>query len=250
LSKELSNLDPSKTELYTTVLNDLKLFLEKEKGITIEMFLTRVQESIILGKKIETNNGKIELLKAYHSELEEKIKKNVIITEYFNQIINPIKACFKAKLIEIIVEKFVWYLVDEVNWLLNLTKLYDDEQPILEFRFTKENDGSGKKAVFFMAKPNRGRVQSSFIPISQLSSGERALLSLAISCALYRIIGVQIPFLFLDEPTQCLDHENIRRLARFINNLQQSGVNQIFIITHNKELLDDLVDVHVLDLSK
>ncbi|ELZ58811.1 MULTISPECIES: DNA double-strand break repair ATPase Rad50 [unclassified Haloferax] len=86
----------------------------------------------------------------------------------------------------------------------------------------------------------------------QLSGGERALFNLSLRCAIYRLLAegidgaAPLPPLILDEPTVFLDGGHVSRLVDLVEDMQNRGVKQILIVSHDEDLVgaaDDLVRV-------
>lgn len=77
----------------------------------------------------------------------------------------------------------------------------------------------------------------------QLSGGERALFNLSLRSAIYRLLiegsrGIApMPPLILDEPTVFLDDGHVSKLGELIGSMQEIGVEQILIVSHDDELL-------------
>ena len=77
----------------------------------------------------------------------------------------------------------------------------------------------------------------------QLSGGERALFNLSLRSAIYRLLiegtrGIApMPPLILDEPTVFLDDGHVSKLGELIDSMQEIGVEQILIVSHDDELL-------------
>lgn len=77
----------------------------------------------------------------------------------------------------------------------------------------------------------------------QLSGGERALFNLSLRCAIYRLLteGIEgaatLPPLILDEPTVYLDDGHVTRLVELVEAMRDLGVEQIILVTHDRELL-------------
>ncbi|MFH0906491.1 MAG: AAA family ATPase [archaeon] len=73
-----------------------------------------------------------------------------------------------------------------------------------------------------------------------LSGGEKTTAALAIRIALALILTKKLGLLILDEPTHNLDLESIYSISRLIDNELPSLIEQIFIVTHDKELLESV----------
>ncbi len=83
-----------------------------------------------------------------------------------------------------------------------------------------------------------------FLNPRQLSGGERALFNLSLRSAIYRLLiegsrgVIPMPPLILDEPTVFLDEGHVGKLSDLIESMQNIGVEQILIVSHDEELLD------------
>jgi chromosome segregation protein len=101
-----------------------------------------------------------------------------------------------------------------------------------------ENSDPLEANINISARPKGKRLQD----ISLLSGGERALTSLAILFALYKV--KPSPFCILDEVDAPLDDVNVKRFIRMVKNF--STETQFIVITHNKgtmEMADSLLGV-------
>jgi chromosome segregation ATPase len=78
-------------------------------------------------------------------------------------------------------------------------------------------------------RPNGRR----WLPLSQLSGGERSLCAIAILFSLMKIRPS--PFCFLDEVDAALDEANIGRFAEMLKDF--AGATQVLVITHNKRTM-------------
>lgn len=75
------------------------------------------------------------------------------------------------------------------------------------------------------------------------SGGESAIINMAIRAGIYRTIAerqnaTNLPPFILDEPTTFLDKGHIKKLNTLINTMQEWDVPQIFIVTHDEQLID------------
>lgn len=76
------------------------------------------------------------------------------------------------------------------------------------------------------------------------SGGEGAILNLALRAAIYRLVAEkearagQLPPFILDEPTDGLDTTHVRELSELIEVIRQWDVPQVFLVSHEEELLD------------
>ncbi len=69
-----------------------------------------------------------------------------------------------------------------------------------------------------------------------LSGGERSAAALCIRIAFSLVLTKQLSILILDEPTHNLDHNAIEKLSTMLREDLPKLVEQIFVITHEKEL--------------
>ena len=69
-----------------------------------------------------------------------------------------------------------------------------------------------------------------------LSGGERSAAALCIRIAFSLVLTKQLSMLILDEPTHNLDHNAIEKLSNMLREDLPKLVEQIFVITHEKEL--------------
>ena len=79
-----------------------------------------------------------------------------------------------------------------------------------------------------------GKLQS----FDQDSGGGKALLALVVRIALARFLGLRI--LFLDEVCSNLDAENLNSVVEMIQRLPDLGFRQVFVISHRRDLLEQL----------
>ncbi len=69
-----------------------------------------------------------------------------------------------------------------------------------------------------------------------LSGGERSCVALTIRIAVSLVLTQNLSWLILDEPTHNLDSNTVARLSQMMKNHLPELVEQIFIITHDKEM--------------
>jgi DNA repair protein SbcC/Rad50 len=69
-----------------------------------------------------------------------------------------------------------------------------------------------------------------------LSGGERSAAAICIRVAFALVLAKQLSIFILDEPTHNLDKNAIGKLAEMLNNSMPELVEQIFVITHDKEM--------------
>lgn len=82
------------------------------------------------------------------------------------------------------------------------------------------------------------------VPAADLSGGEKMLFAIAFRLAVSAKFASQIGLLVLDEPTACVDRQNVERLVEMfaqLGRLARSRNNQIVVVTH-EELLRPVFD--------
>ncbi len=69
-----------------------------------------------------------------------------------------------------------------------------------------------------------------------LSGGERSAVALAIRIAFSLVLARNLSWIILDEPTHNLDSASVEKMAEMMREKLPEIVNQIFLITHDKEM--------------
>ena len=85
---------------------------------------------------------------------------------------------------------------------------------------------------------------SGMADLKSMSGGESVAIALALRFAMAKLMGKgMVDFIALDEPTAYLDEERRRSLVRLITEFnsdeKQSSLNQIIVITHDREIFED-----------
>ena len=80
--------------------------------------------------------------------------------------------------------------------------------------------------------------------VRSMSGGEGVAIALALRFAMARLMGKgMVDFIALDEPTTHLDEERKRSLVRLVTEFnsdeRRSSLNQIIVITHDREIFED-----------
>ena len=102
----------------------------------------------------------------------------------------------------------------------------EDEDDEREERREKREDGDRIIGIDISATPPGKKIKS----ITILSGGERALVSIALICAI--MTSNPSPFVVLDEVDAALDESNADKFASIIEQL--AGKTQFIVITHNR----------------
>lgn len=93
-------------------------------------------------------------------------------------------------------------------------------------KFLQKHNATGLAGIEIQATPPGKKIKS----IAVLSGGERALVAIALICAI--ISANPSPFVVLDEVDAALDEANSERLAKILDDL--SYKTQFIVITHNR----------------
>ena len=209
LKKDLSHLEVESEEKTGKHLKDLKKSLEikeeqlGEKINEVEAGIEELGEVNFAAEREESGmRKKIEEFKLQRQDLEESVKETKKAASEMDKIYNKkIKDTFEKLKMEF------------SHLFSNVVK--DGESEIL----------ITNKGLEIEAKFTGKRKQ----PLSMLSGGERALLSLIFQISLFRIKPA--PFLVLDEVDAPLDLPNLSKLMDLLKELKKD--TQIILITHN-----------------
>jgi len=205
---------------------------EEEKGVTYDML---AGEKVKLERLGPVNLGAIEeyderktRLVFLESQKDDLIKAKEELEEAISKINTKARKLFK--------ETF-----DSVKeYFSEIFKvLFEGGEATLSLG---ENSDPLEANINISARPKGKRLQD----ISLLSGGERALTSLAILFALYKV--KPSPFCILDEVDAPLDDVNVKRFIRMVKNFSKE--TQFIVITHNKgtmEMADSLLGVTMLE---
>ena len=79
-----------------------------------------------------------------------------------------------------------------------------------------------------------------WVDIESASGGERSIAILALRIAFSLAFTENLRWLILDEPTHNLDDLSIKKFSEFLRERIGDMIEQVFIITHEKELVDTL----------
>lgn len=154
------------------------------------------------------------------NELEKEINSLEILSLKLNFFINSLKAT-QSQLRELMVES-INHAMDDI-WL----KVY----PYRDFLSAKIEVIDGNYEVIVKEK-NGSWVRVEGI----LSGGERSSVALTLRVALSLVLTQNLSWLILDEPTHNLDSHAINNLSIVLKEHLPEVVDQIFIITHDKDL--------------
>jgi len=122
-----------------------------------------------------------------------------------------------------------------LNALTNPTRRGSSINELLEIFEAPFYVEVSEEDLSFVAHFNDGRVQ----PAERLSGGEKVVLSLALRTAVNALFASHLSMLFLDEPTEYLDENNLNCLRTALEKLGQLAEDrglQVVVITHEANL--------------
>ncbi|RUM48197.1 MAG: hypothetical protein DSY47_06050 [Hydrogenothermus sp.] len=219
---EISNLEAS--------LPDMEI--SEEKLINLQ------NEISFLQSQIGQLEGKLKILNDELSQVIEKLK----VIEDINKKIE------KYKKLEIVLgAKGIQRIIRE-NALYELPKM-------VNFIFSRF--GFGFNQIKFSENfdisilANTTEREDRYISIDAISGGQKVALGLALRLALSNFLSSKTDFLILDEPTIHLDQQRREELVSILLNLKnQNFLNQLIVITHDKELEDTADQIYFVENGK
>ncbi len=192
--------------------------IEKEYSETKERFE-------FLTAQVDDLTKAIAALEKIIKELDQVIKEKFdrqfkIIAKKFDQYFRLLFGGGTAKIIKIKEERPPAGQKDEEN------NLNIEEANLKQIKFLQKHNATGLAGIEIQATPPGKKIHS----IAMLSGGERALVAIALICAI--ISANPAPFVVLDEVDAALDEANSQRLAKILAEL--SHYTQFIVITHNR----------------
>jgi exonuclease SbcC len=120
-------------------------------------------------------------------------------------------------------------MIQQINDIF--MELWPKIYPYTDFEQIKLNivDGDYKIELYF--DKNYKRTLDDFV-----SGGERSAIALTLRLAISLVMKNKLNLIILDEPTHNLDENSVQALSELFNNHLLRFVNQIFVITHDKQL--------------
>jgi DNA repair protein SbcC/Rad50 len=252
-SKEKEILENKKEILKKeeTLKNQIKIkeYIENKETIEKELLKIDFSEEKYLNQLSEykTNESSLknliekqEIYNDMNKNIEKQIKNYNQLNENKNKHIKTIDNIEKkkqnisyfSKAIDLSQNQLRNVLVDNINQALNLIwpKIY----PYKDYISARLN--SKKDYVLEVLTQRNEWIRVEGI----LSGGERACASLSIRIAISLILTKKLGLLILDEPTHNLDSFSIDALSNVIDTEMPDLVEQIFIVTHDKKLLETI----------
>ncbi len=194
--------------------------VEKEYAETKERFDFLTAQVADLTQAI----GSLEkVIKELDQIIKEKFDKEFkVIAKKFNEYFRILFGGGQAKIIKVKEEQ----VKIEIDNGKQADEFSDIETGLKQIKFLQKHNATGLAGVEIQATPPGKKIRS----IAMLSGGERALVAIALICAI--ISANPSPFVVLDEVDAALDEANSQRLARILDEL--SYRTQFIVITHNR----------------
>lgn len=229
LTSELERLEKEKKET-TEKINSISF--DEKKFETLKITLVEVTEKLrFLEKDAKSTQDLITELQNRTKTTEEELRKTLELrkevqnlsdkTEKIGIFVNALKAAqseLRNNLIESINEAIsdIWINIypyhDLTNCRVNITQ-------------------EGNYEILVQEKNNQWRKVEGI-----LSGGERSCAALSVRMAIALVLTQNIGWMILDEPTHNLDKNTVKKLSEFLKNRLPELVEQVFIITHEKEM--------------
>jgi len=197
--------------------SNVKAEFERKKAAVRTIEMTIESQNNLL-KETQIRMQEFLRRKQLIERLEGKIKHLEKIFEKLGIFINSLKAT-QAELREA--------LIDTINQAMN--ELWNNVYPYGDYTGLKLLTNDTYELVV--------RTNNRWLPVEgTLSGGERSVAALVLRIATSFVLARNLNMLILDEPTHNLDERTVSVLADMIKNILPTFVEQIFLITHDKEM--------------
>jgi exonuclease SbcC len=219
-------------EILNTVLNEIEnnKFDKKELQQTQESLYSNKNLANITQEKIKS---KTELRKSYENTLEKILQIKKSVEEQEKHILKSLNAseklgifsnCLIATQIELREA-----MLDTINQAM--TTIWQAIYPYSDFTDARLSVVEGGYDLQVLNRNNEWtRVEGI------LSGGERSAAALCIRIAFALVLTKKLSMLILDEPTHNLDSNAVGKLSEMLREEMPKLVEQIFVITHDKNL--------------
>lgn len=211
---------------------------EKEKlmkSIDIDTLRKKEKELIAKRQEILSNIKNLADLLKEKKKRFEMLQKEIDRYEIYKKDIDILESIsqFLGKTIKVIEKTQVdvrSYIVDKINVLMNTiwTSLY----PYGNFQSIIMD---AKSDYSLKLLSNNG-----WVNVDSISGGERSLATIVLRIAFSLAFASNLRWIILDEPTHNLDTNSIRRFSDFLSTTINELVEQIFVITHERELVENV----------
>ena len=222
LQKNLIALDQYKKELS-------ELAFDEESAADAKAEFERARAKVkTIEMEIESKTG---IMKEKKVRLQEALKRKQLIESIGKKIEHMEKTTEKLGLfitaLKATQSELRNALIDTINQAMN--ELWSKVYPYSDYTGLKLMTNNAYELVV--------RTNSAWVPIEgTLSGGERSVAALVLRIATSFVLARNINMLILDEPTHNLDERTISVLADMVKNVLPEFVEQIFLITHDKEM--------------
>lgn len=217
--KKLSELEAELNKLAfdENQVRNASIEFEKNKG-NIRMFEEKIADLKALMQEKNARKNELERKKELIENLERKVKVLEKLVDKLGIFINVLKAT-QSELRE--------NLIENINQAM--AELWPRIYPYGDYGALKLRASDTYELVV--------KVGQRWEPIEgMLSGGERSAAALTLRIAFSLVLARNLSMLILDEPTHNLDERTVSVLAEMIKNMLPNLVEQIFLITHNKEM--------------
>lgn len=197
---------------------------EKEYEQTKERFDFLSTQSEDLNKAIKSLE---EIIKELDMTIKEKFDKEFKnITDKFEEYFKILFNGGTAKIIKVMESDLDNEKEEGAETDPKQEEQKEVDQNLKRIKYLQKHNATGLAGIEIQATPPGKKIKS----IAMLSGGERALVAIALICAI--ISSNPSPFVVLDEVDAALDEANSERLAKILDDL--SHKTQFIVITHNR----------------
>ncbi|MFA6319381.1 MAG: SMC family ATPase [archaeon] len=224
LKKEEEELELNKKNLLENSFDKKILEKTREEIYSLknefELITEKIKSKIDLITSYNNNLKKIELIKKSIEQQEKQVKKSL----QAGQQISVFSNCLIATQIELREA-----MLDTINKAM--TTIWQEIYPYKDFTNARLSVVPQGYDLEVLTRNNEWiRVEGI------LSGGERSAAALCIRIAFSLVLTKKLSMLILDEPTHNLDYNAITKLSEMLREEMPKLVEQIFIITHEKNL--------------
>ena len=230
--KKESTILNSEINNFTLKLKDLS-YNEEEYIKTSSSFYNIESSLKSIAIQISQNNFLLDSLDIQIKNYEKLNAEKIILEEKEKSfLIKKQDLSYFTKSLEVSQHQLRKVLIDNINDALNIIwpKVYPYKDYV-SARLRSEND-----YILEVQTKNKEWIRVEGL----LSGGERACSAISIRIAIALILTKNLGLLILDEPTHNLDTKSIEMLGTVLDDELPGLINQVFIITHDRKLLETL----------
>jgi len=223
-----------KQEVNDLVIKLSKIYYNEEEYIKINSQYINIESNLkSISTQASQNTTLLNNLETQIQNFEKLNKEKVVLEDKSKQyLVKKQDISYFTKSIEISQHQLRKVLIDNINDALDIIwgKVYPYKDYI-SARLRSEND-------YILEVQTRTK---EWIRVEGLlSGGERACSAISIRIAIALILTKNLGLLILDEPTHNLDTKSIEMLGSVLDEELPGLINQVFIITHDRKLLETL----------